>query len=64
MVGALLHFDPAKNVKIGAGALQTLKKARLIDASVETLTQRQAHAVITTEITRIDEVLAELTRGR
>ena len=64
MVGALLHFDPAKNVKISAGALQTLKKARLIDASVETLTQRQAHAVITTEITRIDEVLAELVRGR
>ena len=61
MVGAQLHFDPAKNVKIGAGALETLKKAGLVDASVLTLTQKEAHARVTAEIARIDEEVADIS---
>ena len=60
MVGAQLHFDPGKNVKIGAGALESLKKAGLVDATVLTLTQKEAHAKVSEEITRIDEEIASL----
>ena len=60
MVGAQLHFDPGKNVKIGAGALESLKKAGLVDATVLTLTQKEAHAKVSEEITRIDEEIESL----
>ena len=63
MVGIQLHFDPGKQTKIGARDMQLLKSEELVDSSVTTLTQKEAHAIVSQEIAYIDEVIASL-RGQ
>ena len=64
MVGIQLHFDPGKQTKIGAREMQLLKSEELVDASVTTLTQREAHAIVSQEIADIDEEIESLRRGQ
>jgi hypothetical protein len=64
MVGIQLHFDPGKQTKIGVRDMQLLKSEELIDASVTTLTQREAHAIVSQEIADIDEEIESLRRGQ
>jgi hypothetical protein len=63
MVGIQLHFDPGKQTKIGARDLQLLKSEELVDTSVTTLTQREAHAIVSQVIADIDEEIVSL-RGQ
>ena len=64
MVGIQLHFDPGKQTKIGARDMQLLKSEELVDTSVTTLTQREAHAIVSQEIADIDEEIESLRRGQ
>ena len=64
MVGIQLHFDPGKQTKIGARDMQLLRSETLIDASVPTLTQREAHAIVSREIADIDEEIASIRGGQ
>ena len=64
MVGIQLHFDPGKQTKIGARDMQLLKSEELVDTSVTTLTQREAHAIVSQEIAYIDEEIESLRRGQ
>jgi hypothetical protein len=43
--------------------MQLLKSEELVDTSVTTLTQREAHAIVSQEIAYIDEEIASL-RGQ
>ena len=63
MVGIQLHFDPGKQAKLGVRDMQLLRSEALIDTSVPTLTQREAHALVSKEISDIDEEIASL-RGQ
>ena len=58
-----MHFDPGKQAKLGVRDMQLLRSEALIDASVPTLTQREAHALVSKEISDIDEEIASL-RGQ
>ena len=64
MVGIQLHFDPGKQTKIGARDMQLLKSEELVDSSVATLTQKEAHAIVSQEIAYIDEEIESLRRGQ
>ena len=64
MEGTQLHFDPAKNVRIASGALDTLKRAGLVDAAAAMLTQAEAHMVVSAEIARVEAEIADLKRRR
>ncbi len=43
----LLRFDARSTRKIGARELAELKQMMVIDEGIETVTQREAHSVIT-----------------
>ena len=60
MVGIQLHFDPGKQTKIGAKDMQLMRSEELIEPTVQTLTQREAHSIVSKEIHDIDEKIASL----
>ena len=55
----LLRFDARSTRKIGARELAELKQMGVIDKETETVTQREAHSIITAEIAQLEAAMLE-----
>lgn len=56
----LLRFDARSTRKIGARELAELKQMGVIDKETETVTQREAHSIITAEIAQLEAAILDL----
>ena len=58
--GLLLHFDAMSNKRIGSRALEALKADNLVDGSIASVLQRDAHALVTSKIERLQSEIDSL----
>jgi hypothetical protein len=58
----LLRFDARSTRKIGARELAELKLMGVVEADIESVTQREAHSLITTEIAQLEAAILDLGR--
>ena len=56
----LLRFDARSTRKIGARELTELKQMGMVDKETETVTQREAHSIITAEIAQLEAAILDL----
>jgi hypothetical protein len=56
----LLRFDARSTRKIGARELAELKQMGVVDKETETVTQREAHSIITAEIAQLEAAILDL----
>jgi hypothetical protein len=56
----LLRFDARSTRRIGARELAELKQMGMVDKETETVTQREAHSIITAEIAQLEAAILDL----
>jgi hypothetical protein len=56
----LLRFDARSTRKIGARELAELKQMGMIDEGIVTVTQREAHSLITAEIAQLEAAISDI----
>ena len=56
----LLRFDARSTRKIGARELTELKQMGMVNKETETVTQREAHSIITAEIAQLEAAILDL----
>lgn len=59
--GLLIHFDAMSGRKVGARDLAALKADNLVDSTVESIFQRDAHALVSAEIARLQREIDSLS---